>query len=198
MSEDSRAKDLAARWRNQPEETPIRLEALMNRRARELYSATRAEILTSICAALFFVAVLAWRFASDRRPVPLLGFVAVIVWVSISLYWFRNRIWGEGSPPKDARAVTGLEYYRKELEQRRDHLRNAWLWHGPLFLACAILAAILISKEYPAFRGLESVLPLPLVLVGWTGFDVIRRRRQANELQREIDEMERKTGEASC
>lgn len=190
MSEESKAKDLSAAWKNQPEQIPIKLEGLMNRRTLELHSATRAEILMSIGAALLFVAVMAWRFTSDQGPVPQLGFVAVIAWVLISLYWFRDRIFREGSPPKDARAVTGLEYYRKELERRRDHLRNAWLWHGPLFLACAILVAILIGKEYPAFRGLQRVLPLLLLLAAWTGFGLIRRRRQANELQREIDEIE--------
>ena len=39
-------------------------------------------------------------------------------------------------------ASTGMEYYRRELERRRDHLRNAWVWHGPLLLACFMLIAI--------------------------------------------------------
>jgi hypothetical protein len=192
MSEDSKAKDLAGVWKNQPEEKrPVNLDGLVDRRARELHAATRAEIVMSIGAALFFVAVMAWRFASDQGRVPQFGLVTVIAWVLITLYWFRGRIRRADAPPKDALAVTGQEHYRKELERRRDHLRNAWLWHGPLLLACMILIAVLTGKEYVAFRGLERVLPLVVALAVWTGFGLIRRRRQANELQREIGEIDK-------
>ena len=102
----------------------------------------------------------------------------------------RHVLCGFVHMPLYERNPPGLAHYRKELERRRDHLRNAWLWHGPLFLACMILITILIGKEYPAFRGLQRVLPLVLLLAAWTGFGLIRRRRQANELQQEIDEID--------
>ena len=189
MSEESNPKDAASVWKGQPEETrPVNLEGLVDRRTREMHSATRAEILMSLGAALFFVAVMAWRFASDRGPVPQLGFTAVIVWVLISLYWFRDRIGRQEPPRNDALAVTSLEHYRKELERRRDHLRNAWIWHGPMLLACVILGAILIGEPYPAYRRLPSVIPLLAALALWTGFGLVRRLRQAREIQREIDE----------
>lgn len=192
MSEESREKDFGAAWRGQPEETvPVNRAQLVNRRARELHSSTRSEILMSVGAALFFVAVLAWRFEPRLDTLQQLGFAAVVVWVAITLYWFRDRIWRESPPPKDALAATGLEFYRKELERRRDHLRSAWLWHGPLFLACLTLAAIIVRKAFPGPQRLLSVLPLAVVLVIWTGFSLVRRRRQANELQREIDEIGR-------
>jgi len=192
MPEDFKAKDPAAVWKNQPgESVPVNLERLLKRRTRELYSATRWEILMSIGAALFFVAVMAWRFASDQGRVPQFGLMAAIAWVLISLYWFRRRIWSKEPAGGAALAATGSEYYRKELERRRDHLRNAWLWHGPLLLACMILIAIVIGNEYPGFRGLQRVLPLIALLAGWTAFGITRRRRQASEIQREIEEIEK-------
>ncbi len=106
----------------------MRLEPLMNRRTRELHASTRSEILMSIGAALFFVAVIAWRFASDHQSFPVIGVGVVVAWIVISLYWFRDRM---GPAPGDAMAATSRDYYRKEMERRRDHLRNAWLWHGP-------------------------------------------------------------------
>ena len=191
MSEDKTGKDLADVWKNQPDEAPVNPEGLLNRRTRELDSATRTEIVLSLGAALFFVAVIAWR-----QPVLMGGrieqggFLAVLVWVLISLYWFRKRIWREGPRRKDALAVPGLEYYRKSLARRRDHLRNAWLWHGPLFLACTILIAMFVWGRIMVYRGVQRVLPLILMLAVWTAFGFILRRRQANELQREIDEIE--------
>jgi len=184
------SKELAAAWKNQPEETPVKLDGFMSRRTRELRSATRSEIVMSVSAALFFVVVLAWRFASDHGHFPRLGFAAVAAWAAITLYWFRDRFRREDSPRKDALAATCLEYYRKELERRRNHLRNAWLWHGPLLIACATLFAIVTGGEHPAFRGLPQVLPLVLMLAVWIGFGLMRRLRQASELQREINEIE--------
>jgi hypothetical protein len=181
--------DLSAAWRNQPEEKrPVILESLITRRTQSLSSATRAEILTAITAAVFFVAVTAWRFASEWDRIPQLGFIAAIAWVAISLYWFRARIWRSG-PPKDALAATGVEHYRKELERRRDHLKNAWLWHGPLVLACLTLVAIFADQLN--FRSIQRVLPLLVLLVVWAVLGFIRRLRQAAEIQREIDEIPR-------
>jgi len=189
MPEDKTIQDLASVWKSQPNEAPVKLEGLINRRTRELDTANRSEILISLGAALFFIAVLAWREPLlIRDPVSQRGFAGVVVWVLISLYCFRDRIW-RGPRRGDALAVPGLEYYRKSLERRRDHLRNAWLWHGPLFLACTIFTAMLVWKRIVAYRGLERVLPLVLLLAVWTVFGVIRRQRQANGLQRQIDEI---------
>jgi hypothetical protein len=169
----------------------VNLEQIVNRRTEELSSSTRSEILMSVGAALLLVGVMVWRFAPAHDRFLEVGFTDVIAWVVISLYWFRRRIWRRGPASPDAIAAPGLEYYRQQLEQRRDHLRNAWLWHGPLFLACMILIAILTGKASPAMVPLRNVLPLVVLLVVWTGFGLIRRRRQARELQREIDEMDR-------
>jgi hypothetical protein len=190
MPEDKTIQDLASVWKSQPDETPVKLEGLINRRARDLDTANRSEILISLGAAPFFIAVIAWREPFLMKdPLSRPGFAAVVVWVLISLYWFRDRIW-TAPRRKDAIAAPGLEYYRKSLGRRRDHLRNAWLWHGPLFLACTIFAAMLVWKRIIPYRGLEGVMPLVLLLAAWTVFGFIRRQRQANELQREIDEIE--------
>ena len=187
------AKDPGAIWRDQPEEKlTVNLEQIVNRRTEELGSSTRSEILMSVCAALLFVGVMAWRFAPIHDRLQVVGFAAVIAWVAISLYRFRSRIWRRNPAPPDAIAAPGLEYYRKQLEQRRDHLRNAWLWHGPLFLACLILTAVLLGKAFPGSDRLRSVLPLFVLLAVWTAFGLMRRRRQARELQRETDEFERR------
>jgi hypothetical protein len=186
MSDETRAKDAGAIWRDQPEERPaVKLEQIVNRRTEALYSSTRSEILMSIGAALLFVGVMAWRLAPALDRLQQVGFGAAIAWVAISLYRFRRRIWRRPSRP-DAIAATGLEYYRKELEQRRDHLRRGWLWHGPLFLACMILIAV--WNAYSGYQPLRNVLPLFVLLAVWTAFGIRRRRRQARELEREIDE----------
>jgi hypothetical protein len=189
MSDQARMKAVGAIWREQPEEElAVNLEQIVNRRTEELSSSTRSEIVMSVGAALLFVGIMIWRFAPGYDRFQEAGFAATIAWVVVSLYLLRRLIWGQRPPRPDAAAATCLEYYRKELERRRDHLKNPWLWHGPLFLAGMILIAILIRGK--AFQPLRNVAPLIGLLALWTGFGVWRRYRQAKELQREIDEIE--------
>src|ERR1017187_9559081 len=189
MSDRSGANDPGAIWKDQPEERlTVNLQQIVKRRTEELDSSTRWEILMSIGAAVLFIGVLAWRLAPDHERLLQMGYAAAIAWVVISLYRFRRRIWRRTSRP-DAIAAPGLEFYRKELEQRRDHLRRAWLWHGPLFLACLILLALWMGNALSGYQPLGNVLPLVVLLAVWTGFGFWRRRDQAKELQREIDEI---------
>jgi hypothetical protein len=190
MPDESKTRDLTAAWKDQPEEKPaVNIQQFMNRRVHELYERTRLEILVSISAAVFFIVVTAWRLAPFRDPLQQVGFAVVIMWVLISLWWFRQRIWRPEPERPDAIAASGVEYYRKELERRRDHLRNAWIWHGPLLLACMIFGVSFIGKAFPSPGRLRSVLPLVFALLLWTGFAFWRRRRRAQEIQREIDEI---------
>jgi hypothetical protein len=192
MSDQAGPKDPGAIWRDQPEEVrAVKLDQIVNRRTEELYSSTRSEILMSLLAAIVFVGVMAWRLAEIPAGWQQVGFAAAIAWVLISLYWFRRRIWRQPPARADATAASGLEYYRLELAQRRDHLRREWIWHGPLFLACLILAAILAGRTFSGYRPPYDVLPLIVLLAVWTGYGLARRLRQARELQREIDELER-------
>jgi len=175
-------------WKNQPKEAKaVNLEQIMNQRTEQFHVSTRSEILMSIAAAVLLVAVLAWRIVPVRDPLMEAGFAAVVAWVLISLVVFRRRIWPPAIPPETL-AATGVEYYRRELETRRDHLRNAWIWHGPLALACLLMIAVFARGTY-SYRPFVNVLPLILLLAAWTGFGLWRRLSQAREIQRELDEL---------
>jgi hypothetical protein len=139
----------------------------------------------SIAAAVLFVVVMAWRLVPAHDRVLQLILVAIVVWAAISVLRFRHSIRREYP---GAAAVAGVEYYRKELERRRDHLKSEWLWHGPLVLACLMLFAIL-RNVFPNPQRLRNVLPLVVLLVAWTAFGFVRRRRQAREVQKEIDDI---------
>jgi CHASE2 domain-containing sensor protein len=165
------------------------LKQIVERRTEQLSFSTRWEILLSIGATLFLVAMMTWRLQVAHEVLLEVGFAAAIAWMAISLYVFRRRIWVRDSPRRDAVAASGREFYRRQLERRRDHLRNEWLWHGPLLLASVLFVAVLMGKTNIAFRSLQRVVPLLALLVAWTGFGIWRRRLQARALQREIDEM---------
>ena len=189
MSEPSRSKDPAALWQAQPEEQrQVQLEQIVNRRAAALHASTRSEILMSIGAAVLLAGVVLLRFDQAHRPLVEAGCALVVVWVAATLYRLRAQIWQMPARP-DAAAVTGAAYYRRELERRRDHLRDAWLWHGPLILAFVVLTGIWSGWRFLSFATADRVAPLLVVLVLWTVYGLRRRLRQAKELQREIDEL---------
>src|ERR1700681_508013 len=107
MSDQTREKDLGAIWRNQPEEeVAVNLEQIVNRRAEELSSSTRSEIVMSVGAALLFVGIMVWRFAPGSDRFQEAGFAAIIAWVVVSLYLLRRRIWGQRPSRPDAAAAT--------------------------------------------------------------------------------------------
>ncbi len=167
-------------WKNQPmDSNAIHLERLVTRRARDLSSATRTEILTSIGAALFFVAVMSWRL-----PVPGIGVAGVLLWAAFTLYRYRSLI----RPPKQAGdlAATGLDHYRTVLQRRRDHLKNAWIWHGPLLLACLIPLPTVIQQFH---QRLKNIIPFFALLAFWIILGIYLRRQKAAELEREIKEL---------
>jgi protein-S-isoprenylcysteine O-methyltransferase Ste14 len=192
MREETRASDPRSAWKAQPEEkSAVNIEQIVSRRTAELHSRTRSETLASIGAAVLFAGIAALRLAPLPSRMVEIGLAAILAWVAITLYWFRQRIARSGASRADAVADPGLDYYRKELEKRRDHLRNIWLWNGPLLLACVVLFAVLSGKWFAGPERLPSVLPLLLLLAAWVGYGAWRRRRQAGELQREIDELGR-------
>ena len=186
MREFPDLEEARAAWLDQPEEGPVDIDQIYGRRTWELFSTTRSEVMGSISAALFFASVVAWRFAPERDRLVQFGCAAVIVWAAVTIYRFRASI-RSNKPQPEAFARTGLEHYRAELLRRRDHLRSAWIWHGPLWLAGILSAATLTGRIVPG--RLWDALPVFVLLAGWAAIGVRRRLRQAAELQQEIDEL---------
>jgi len=188
MSDESCTQDPRGLWREQPQEVrPVLPAEFLQRRMRDLSASTRSEILTSAASALLFLALLAWRFEIIRDKWVLASFALIVVWAALTVYRHRKQLWRSDAEL----ASPGVDYYRAELERRRAHLRDPWLWHGPLALACVTLAAVGIRKVVPGWQRFISVLPLLAALVVWSVMGVRRRLRQAAAIQEEIDEIAR-------
>jgi len=190
MPDEAHIKETAACWKEQPEEErAVNLTQFAGRRAGELTRSTRSEILTSIAAALFFAIVMAWRLPPARDAVQQLAFAAIVLWAVVSLWAMRKSIW-PSEPRPVALAASGLEYYRAQLAARRDHLRGVWVWHGPLLLAALFCIVRFARDGFPPDERMREVIPLLVVLIGWTCFSVWRRSRAAQRIQHELDALE--------
>ncbi|MBI4904674.1 MAG: hypothetical protein HY820_13620 [Acidobacteria bacterium] len=191
MREVPEFTEVMAAWRDQPEEeVPVEMERIHRQRTWELFSTTRSEILGSIVAALFFASVMAWRFGPERERLVLWGCAGVVVWAAVTVLRYRSFLRAKPIGP-DELAIAGLEHYRAELLRRRDHLRSAWVWHGPLLLACILTAATLARRVVPG--RLWEALPVVLLLAGWAVIGIRRRLRQVADLQTEIDEIRKES-----
>lgn len=190
MSDESRNYDPRAVWKQQPEEdTPVIVDHVMNRRMQQLHVSTRSELVMTIFAAAFLIGMLAWRLPPAGFAMHPVGLVAAALWIVITAIRFRHIIWGSAAAPDTA--ATGVAYYRRELEIRRDHLRNAWLWHGPLLLASGIFIGSFAGRAFPGMDRFRNAAPLFLIVVLWIVIGIRRRYRQAAEIQREIDDLAR-------
>lgn len=161
----------------------------VERRAREIESKTRQEILMSIAAAGFFIAFVAWRFGFPGAPGQRLVLLLAAVWMTVSIYVSRNRIWPARHVPPEAVAATSLDYYLKQLVDRRDHLKREWLWHGPLLLACLLFFLIIFENQLPTPERLMKTLPFIVLLVVWVAAWAWQRWKMARQIQQEIDEL---------
>jgi hypothetical protein len=189
MHEPAPPPDVKTLWLDQPEEeasvvSPENLDS----RTTYLFATTRSEIAMGLGAALFFACIVAWRMSLDLLVGTSLALLAI--WILVTLFRLRKGLW---SSPKPSGAVaftaSGIEFYRSQLERRHKHLKNAWLWYGPLLLACITLTAAGFSTAPGIFRLLQRVWPLLLVLLVWTAFSSRRRHKQAEEIRQEIDDL---------
>lgn len=194
MPETPEFAEVRAAWRDQPAgpETPFDVRSLQGRRMSEMSLSTRSEILGSASAALLFALVVALRFAPERGWTVYAGCAVVGAWAALTLWRFRVGIWSPAAPGQgseaDAFAQTGIKHYRAELARRRDHLRSAWIWHGPLLLACAV-AALILGGRMPAAR-VWTLTPFVLLLALSAAIGFRRRLMHAAALQREMDEID--------
>ena len=171
-------------WRNQPtEKLEMQIEKFINRRTRQLICGTRYEILISVAVTILFAIFVALRMA--LTPLQQVVLALAVLWSAVSLYGYRDRIW----PQQPDVTVAGVSYYRRQLEQRRDHLRSTWIWYGPLSLAILVFIATLIERSWPNLSVLKNMAPFLTLLVFWVAVASRMRHNQIKALQEEIDEL---------
>jgi type II secretory pathway component PulM len=173
-------------WQNQPREMSGKtLEKMIQRRARELNAKTRGELITMVALLLLTVAFSVFGIVKAHGPIQRIAFAATIVWALASLYAVNRGMWSR-MLPGDAGVTTGLQFYRRELAQRRSLLGRSWGWTlGPLLLPIATFFAPLVSREQ-----LPKILPFVSLLVVWIVAFFLIRVHTRKGLQCEIDELD--------
>ncbi len=177
-------------WQNQPTEAmQMSLEEIRGK-AHRFYARGRWKALTAIVIGVVLCGVFAGAFAKAQYLVLRIGWGILSLWGLYGAYLAHEWIW-PGNLAEDATLGASLDFYRRELENRRDYVRHIWrrsgLWLCFIGLALVVLPALIAALKTPRLL-LNAVLFFVLLSVWFVSFFSIRKRDRRN-LQREIDEL---------
>ena len=176
-------------WQDQPKEA-IRMSLdEIRRKAQALQNKVRLTALAGVVIGLGLSIFFAVAVARARGVMPRLGLGVLIVWGLYGAYQ-AYRMW-PGSLAPDATFGTSLEFYRRELERRRDQVRDAWrmpyLWLLFAGIAFLVAPALIGTRSNP--RLLVNAIPFFVLLFAWLIAFINIRKRDLRNLGREIDEL---------
>jgi hypothetical protein len=190
MRDDFPGDDPKTIWRSQSIDASTMTLEKIRRKARELHSKTRREMLGTLTGPL----MVAVCYIFCIKEFPLLQkalhslFAFALVWSLAGVYFLNRGNWS-GPMPGDTGFNAGVEFCRREIERRRDHFRRLLLWGvGPMVMAIGtiILGLVEVSGKQIFPKGMPFLI---LVAVWIAGYFFVVRVRQQRELQREIDEL---------
>lgn len=177
-------------WQNQPrEETPMTLE-MIHLRAQELHARNRRELIGSIVSIPVVIATSWFGFLHTQNPIYQSAFAGSVFWAILGQYLLHQGMWSAPRPERSG-LMPGLEYYRREIDRRRNVLGRVLQWSfGPIILCIVTLILLLTGMARGAGKP-GAALPFATLFVIWmVGFFVLRSRTQ-RELKQEIDELNR-------
>jgi hypothetical protein len=115
---------------------------------------------------LMLAIVFAVSLGRSQNQLSRIGFGVLSLWALYGVYQVYRRMW-PGSIAADAAWSNSLDFYRGELERRRDYVRDIWrlsvLWLFFIGLARLILPTLIAMRANP--RLLLNAVPFLVLLV---------------------------------
>jgi hypothetical protein len=190
MPSDFPMKDPQKIWQNQPTE-PLKMSASdLRRKALVRQSKARLEALSTIIIGIILCVVFAWSFARAHEMLARMGWGLLSLCMIYAAYHAYKWIWPQ-SLPEEAPINTCLEFYRRELERRRDYVHRWWRSGLPFFLLLGmVMAGVGTGARNAPPHPLLNALPFFLILAIWAvAFLLMRKKLGRENLQQEIEEL---------
>ena len=189
MPDDPSRNDPRTIWQNQPVEPSAMTLETIRRKARDLHARTRQELIGSIAAPLGVAVFSGLGAAVFDDPLQRVAFVLALAWALAGQFFLHRGMWSP-TLPGDAALVTGIEFYRREIERRRNLFRRVLQWSfGPIVLAIAALLLPIVTGGIAERGAYRNMIPFLVLLALWLVGVFVVRMRQQRELQREIEEL---------
>ena len=176
-------------WQNQPrEETPVTLEVI-HQKAQKLRAQTQRELLGNVLTIPLTIAATWFGFLHTHELSYRSAFVVSIAWAALGQYLLHRGMWTV-SPAERSGLMTGFEFYRREINRRRNLFGRFLQWNlGPIVLCLGALTLLLTGMA----RGVgKSGAALPFTTLGvlWLVALFVLRSRAQRELKKEIDQLD--------
>jgi hypothetical protein len=177
-------------WQNQPTE-PIKMSLdEIRRRMQKFQTKGRLTVVAQFAIGIILLVFFALTFGRIHQVVSRIGLGVLILWILYFIYATYKGIW----PAKladEAALITSLEFYRRELEKKRDYNRHIWRRSGLPFcfvgMALVIMPGLIQALETP--RLLLNTVPFFTLLAIWFVAFYFTRKRRLQKLQGEINEL---------
>jgi hypothetical protein len=178
-------------WQNQPREIPkMTLEEVHLEKAKALRKKTRWEVAVSPAA---LIAVCIFAFAISRGTIPRIACGVAILWTLIVHLPAIRRTWSRPLA-SDVGLLSGVAFYRRELEHRLAYFRKPWRTWGKLVIPVFIVAAALV---YPAILGVIhrpalaiNMIPFFALMALWFVLLFRITSQQIRQIQLELAELD--------
>ncbi len=184
--------DLQKTWQEQPEEAKKVSMDEIQRRARKLEAEARWKSRAGTVIGIFLGVSFAWTAVRTQATIPRIGFAVLSLW-SLYVVWFTYKWVWPARVAADRTSNASLDYYRAELERQRDNARHIWRRSGLTW--CFVGLALVIEKALINPRLLKNAIPLFVILAIWFVAFFVLKKRNAEKLKREIDDLNALSGE---
>jgi hypothetical protein len=190
---DQRPSDPKIVWQNLRTEGETMSAQEVRMKAEKLALEIRRDTIAgfAFASALTIASMIALWFRLPEAGWPeriIVTIIAVLLWSGA----FRNDILNRRRLPQDLQIATCLEFYRRELQLRRDYFRKAPWIIGTVMLIAIVLYVTAILPLNPA---LSDLLLYPFALLLLILIALLLWRRQVRRLQAELDALDRFQGD---
>jgi hypothetical protein len=175
-------------WQNQPREETTMTLKLIRQRAQDFRARNRRELFGNI-ATMPLVVTIAWIGLLHTQDLRFRSaFVVSIVWAVLGQYLVHRGMWS-AKPPERSTLTTGVEFYRREIDRRRNLIGRFLLWIlGPVILSVGSSILLLTGMARSVGKS-EAALPLTVLGFIWIVAVFARRLLNQRELKREADQI---------
>jgi hypothetical protein len=189
MPDDSPDDNLKTIWQDQPTEAPTMTLETIRLKANEYRSKTRRTLFSNISTVAIVVGFSVFGILHTSSAGSRLVFAIAIAWALVGQSLLQRGMWSERMPA-DATFSTGLEFYRREVEQQQDLARRVLEWSfGPVVLSiCTLVVTFFESTRGGSLRlRVISSMPFTLLFAIWIIAFFVLRSRDQRRLRQEIE-----------
>jgi hypothetical protein len=183
---DNGENDPKKLWQNQPREETTMTLKMIHKNAEKLRARNPRELFGNIATIPLAIAISWFGFLHTHDLEFRSVFVASVAWAVLGQYLVHRGMWS-ATPSERSALMTGLEFYRHEIDRRRNLLGRFLQWAlGPVVLCMGALILLLTGMARSVGKP-GAALPFTTLGVIWLIAVFVLRSRHQRELRQEID-----------